>query len=402
VLDLALTPEQELLVETTRRFVRSEFPEIIKENDRLQRYDPETFPKLARLGLAGISVPRRYGGGGMDYLALGLVMEELEYVDASIRTVASVHNGLCSTGVYQWGSEEQKQRLLRPLAEGSKMGAFGLTEPDAGSDVAAMRSTARREGDVYVLNGEKAWVSFCDYADYFLVFAYTDREQSHNGISAFILERGSKGFTTSGYHDKLGLRAGNTGALVFADVEIPAENRIGEEGDGFKVAMSCLDNGRFTVAAGAAGAIKACLDLSVDFCHQRRTFGKEIGRHQLVQARIAAMQRDYDIARMLYFKAAWMKNQGTRNTRETGLAKWVATEAAFQAADSAIQIFGSSGYSGEYPVERILRNARAPRIYEGTTEIHQVMQAEYALGYRADKDLDHSLPAYDPTHGGPR
>jgi glutaryl-CoA dehydrogenase (non-decarboxylating) len=402
VLDLALTPEQELLVETTRRFVRTEFPEIIKENDRLQRYDPDTFPKLARLGLAGISIPKRYGGAGMDYLALGLVMEELEYVDASLRTVASVHNGLCSTGVYQWGSEEQKQHLLRALAEGSKMGAFGLTEPDAGSDVAAMRSHARREGDTYILNGEKAWVSFCDFADYFLVFAYTDRQKGHDGITAFILERGSKGFTTSGYHDKLGLRAGNTGALVFSDVELPVENRIGEEGDGFRVAMSCLDVGRFTVAAGAAGAIKACLDLSVDYCHQRRTFGKEIGRHQLVQARIAAMQRDYDIARMLYFKAAWLKNQGVRNTRETGVAKWFATEASFQAADSAIQVFGSSGYSGEYPVERILRNARAPRIYEGTTEIHQVMQAEYALGYRTDKDLRRPLPAHDPTPGGAR
>ncbi len=400
MLDLALTPEQELLVETTRRFVRTEFPEVIKENDRLQRYDPETFPKLARLGLAGISIPKRYGGGGMDYLALGLVMEELEYVDASLRTAASVHNGLCSTGVYQWGSEEQKQRLLRPLAEGSKMGAFGLTEPDAGSDVAAMRSQARKEGDVYVLNGEKAWVSFCDYADWFLVFAYTDRNQRHNGISAFMVDRQSKGFTTSGYHDKLGLRAGNTGALVFSDVEIPAVNLVGAEGDGFKVAMSCLDVGRFTVAAGAAGAIKACLDLSVDFCHQRQTFGKEIGRHQLVQARIAAMQRDYDIARMLYFKSAWLKNRGIRNTRETGVAKWFSTEAAFAAADSAIQVFGSSGYSGEYPVERILRNARAPRIYEGTSEIHQVMQAEYALGYREDKELDHSLPAYDTSRSG--
>jgi glutaryl-CoA dehydrogenase (non-decarboxylating) len=400
VLDLSLTPEQEMLVETTRRFVRAEFPETIKENDKLQRYDPSTFPKLAALGLAGTSIPRKYGGGGMDYLALGLVMEELEYVDASLRTAASVHNGLCSTGVYQWGSEEQKQRLLRPLAEGSKMGAFGLTEPDAGSDVAAMRSQARREGDTYVLNGEKAWVSFCDYADWFLVFAYTDREKSHNGITAFIVDRHSRGFSTAGYHDKLGLRAGNTGSLAFRDVEIPAQNRIGEEGDGFKVAMSCLDVGRFTVAAGAAGAIKACLDLSVDFCHQRHTFGKEIGRHQLVQARIAAMQRDYDIARMLYFKAAWLKNQGVRNTRETGVAKWFSTEAAFAAADSAIQVFGSSGYSGEYPVERILRNARAPRIYEGTSEIHQVMQAEYALGYRVDKELDHGLPAYHSTQAG--
>jgi glutaryl-CoA dehydrogenase (non-decarboxylating) len=401
VIDLALTPEQELLVETTRRFVRTEFPALIQENDRLQRYDPDTFARLARIGLAGISIPKRYGGAGMDYLALGLVMEELEYVDASLRTAASVHNGLCSTGLYQWGSAEQKQRLLRPLAEGKKMGAFGLTEPDAGSDVAAMRSVARREGDIYVLNGEKAWVSFCDYADYFLVFAHTGKPDGHRTITAFLLERdGADGFTTHGYKDKLGLRAGNTGALVFEDVSIPEQNRIGEEGDGFKVAMSCLDLGRFTVAAGAAGAIKACLDLSVDFCHERKTFGKEIGRHQLVQARIAAMQRDYDIARMLYFKAAWLKNRGQRNTRETSVAKWFATEAAFAAADSAVQVFGSSGYSGEYPVERILRNARAPRIYEGTTEIHQIMQAEYALGYREDKPMERQLPAFDGTDGG--
>ncbi|MHB8507112.1 MAG: acyl-CoA dehydrogenase family protein [Candidatus Dormibacteria bacterium] len=393
-MDLALTPEQDLLVETTRRFVRAEFPDEIRENDRLQRYNPETFAKLAKLGLAGISIPRKYGGEGMDYLALGLVMEELEYVDAALRTAASVHNGLCSTGPLQWGTEEQKERLLRPLAEGRKMGCFGLTEPDAGSDVAAMRTTARREGDTYVVNGEKAWVSFCDYADYALVFAKTDPSAAHGGITAFMLERGTKGYSTRGYKDKLGLRAGNTGALIFDDVEIPAANRIGEEGEGFKIAMSCLDVGRYTVAAGAAGAIKACLDLSVEYCHARKTFGKEIGRHQLVQQRIAVMQRDYDISRMLYFKVAWLKNSGQRNTRETSVAKWYSTEAAFDAADSAIQVFGSSGFSGEYPVERIMRNARAPRIYEGTTEIHQVMQAEYALGYRQDKDLSHPLPAY--------
>ena len=397
MLDLSLTPEQELLVETTRRFVRKEFPDEVRENDRLQRYNPETFARLARLGLAGIWIPRRYGGGGMDYLALGLVMEELEYVDAAIRTAGSVHSGLCSTGIYQWGTEEQKQRLLRPLAEGTRMGAFGLTEPDAGSDVAAMRSSARREGDSYVLNGEKAWVSFCDYADSFLVFAKTDTQAGHAGITAFLLERDQvKGFSTRGYHDKLGLRAGNTGALVFEDVEIPAANRIGEEGEGFKIAMSCLDMGRYTVAAGAAGAIKACLDIAVDYALERKTFGKEIGRHQLVQARIAAIQRDYDIARLLYFRVAWLKNSGVRNTRETGLAKWFATEAAFAAADSTVQVLGANGYSGEYAAERILRNARAPRIYEGTSEIHQVMQAEYALGYREDRPLDRPLPGYQP------
>jgi len=382
LLDLSLTSEQEMLVDTTRRFARKEFPDEIRQNDRLQQYNPATFGKLARLGLAGIWIPRRYGGGGMDYLALGLVMEELEYVDASIRTAGSVHSGLCSTGVYQWGTEEQRERLLRPLAEGSKMGAFGLTEPDAGSDVAAMRTTARRHGDAYVLNGEKAWVSFCDHADFFLVFAKTDPQAGHAGISAFLLER-----------DQV---KGNTGALVFEDVEIPEANRIGEEGEGFKIAMSCLDMGRYTVAAGAAGAIKACLDISVNYARERKTFGKEIGRHQLVQARIAAIQRDYDIARMLYFRVAWLKNTGQRNTRETGLAKWFATEAAFSAADSAVQILGANGYSGEYPAERILRNARAPRIYEGTSEIHQVMQAEYALGYREDRPLNRPLPGYQP------
>ncbi|HZG67014.1 MAG TPA: acyl-CoA dehydrogenase family protein, partial [Herpetosiphonaceae bacterium] len=292
------------------------------------------------------------------------------------------------------GSEQQKQRYLVPQARGWKVGAFGLTEPDAGSDVAAMRATAVREGDHYVLNGAKTWISLCDIADNFLIFAYTDRSKAHNGISCFVVERTFPGVTTRAIKGKLGIRAGNTGEVILEGVRVPVENRLGEEGEGFKIAMSALDNGRFTVAAGACGLIEACLEASLRYCHERRTFGKEIGQHQLVQQMIAKMVASLESSRLLVYRAGWMKNMGRRNTRETSLAKWVACDAAFNAAVDAVQIFGAYGYSNEYPVERFMRNAKAPVIYEGTREIHTLMQAEYALGYRADKPLRRMLPAW--------
>lgn len=281
-----------------------------------------------------------------------------------------------------------------PQAKGEKIGAFGLTEPDAGSDVAAMKSTARREGDYYILNGSKTWISLCDYADNFIVFAKTDHDLAHKGITAFIVERTFPGVSTKGFKGKLGIRAGNTGEVFFNDVKIPVENRLGEEGEGFKIAMSALDNGRFTVAAGAVGLIEACLEASLKYCHERKTFGKEIGRHQLVQQMIAKMSADLEISTLLVYKAGWLKNEGKRNTRETSLAKWIACNAAFEAANNAVQIHGAYGYSDEYPVERFLRNSKAPVIYEGTREIHTIMQGEYALGYREDKPLRKMLPAW--------
>jgi alkylation response protein AidB-like acyl-CoA dehydrogenase len=242
------------------------------------------------------------------------------------------------------------------------------------------------------------WISLADVADTFLIFAKTDSqaEPAYRGISAFLVEREMEGVTTGDIHGKMGVRAGSTGWISLDEVEVPLANRVGQEGEGFKIAMSCLDNGRYTVAAGATGLIRACLEASVDYANERRTFGKEIGKHQLVQRLVALMQRDYDAARLLWLRAGWMKNEGQRNTRETSLAKWYATEASFTAASNAVQIHGSYGYSDEYDVERYLRNAKGACIYEGTTQIHQLIQAGYALGYRQDGKLRCELPAYDP------
>lgn len=312
----------------------------------------------------------------------------------------SVHTGLNSLTLLQWGTEAQKQKYLVPQAKGEKIGAFGLTEPGAGSDVAGIGTTAEKDGDFYILNGQKTWISLCDVADHFLVFAYTDKAKKHHGISAFIVERTMPGFSSKAIKGKLGIRAGNTGELFFDNVRVPKENLLGEEGEGFKIAMSALDNGRFTVAAGACGLIQACLEASVKYCHERKTFGHEIGKHQLVQQMIAKMEAGYQMSRLLVFRAGELKNQGKRNTRETSLAKWQACDFANEAANDAVQIHGAYGYSSEYPVERYLRNSKAPVIYEGTREIHTIMQAEYVLGYRTDKPLSKMLPAWPFTESG--
>ncbi len=396
-MDFALTEEHRMVQEMVRDFAQKEVAPIIKEYDRKQEMAPHLLPRLAELGILGICFPARYGGQGMDYIALGLACEELEAVDTTLRVVMSVHVGLNSLALFQWASEEQKQRFLAPQARGEKIACFGLTESGAGSDVAAMTSTARRDGGTYILNGEKMWISLATKADHALVVARTDAQaEPHAGLSAFLVDLHSPGVSAGDIHGKLGVRAGSTGWLAFQDVRVPEENRIGEEGEGFKIAMSCLDNGRYTVAAGATGLIRACLEASVKYAHTRQAFGREIGRFQLIQQKIAAMVQSYDAARLLYLRAGWMKNQGLRNTRETSLAKWFATDASFQAASEAIQVHGAYGFSDEYDVERYLRNSKGAVIYEGTSEIHQLMQAGYALGYRQDGDLRCELPSYDP------
>ena len=398
-MDFSLTDEHRMVQQMVRDFVTREVTPVIKDYDRRQETAAFLLPRMGQLGLLGINIPVRYGGQGMDYIALGLVCEELEAGDSSLRVVMSVHMGLNSMGLLQWGSEEQKQRFLKPQAEGKKFAAFGLTEPNAGSDVAALTSTARREGDEYVLNGEKMWISLASRAHHVLWVGRTDPQAAdpHDGLSAFIVEMDRPGVTSGDIHGKLGMRAGSTGWINFQDVRVPISQRIGEEGEGFKIAMSCLDNGRYTVAAGATGLIRASLEASVRYANDRRAFGREIGKFQLVQQKIAKMVQSYEMARLLYLRAGWMKNQGLRNTRETSLAKWFATDASFDAASEAIQVHGAYGYSDEYDVERYLRNARGAVIYEGTSEIHQLMQAGYALGYREDTPLRCELPAYDPV-----
>lgn len=393
-MNFEFTEEQQLLRKTVRQYVDDEIMPHIAEWDATGGFDPKVWKRLSELGFMGVCIPEAYGGSGMDYNALAIVCEELERGDTAFRTAVSVHTGLNSMTLMQWGTEEQKQKYLVPQAQGEKIGAFGLTEPGAGSDVAAMTTTATRDGDYYILKGQKTWISLCDKADHFVVFAYTDKTKKHQGISAFIVERTMEGFSSKAIKGKYGIRAGNTGEIFFDDVRVPVANRLGEEGEGFKIAMSALDNGRFTVAAGAAGLIMACLETSVKYCNERETFGKPIGKHQLVQQMIAKMEAGLQMSRLLVYRVGEMKNKGIRNTRETSLAKWQACDFANQAADDAVQIHGAYGYSDEYPVARYLRNSKAPVIYEGTREIHTIMQAEYVLGYREDKKLSRMLPKW--------
>jgi len=396
MIDFDLTDEQRLLELSVREWAAREVLPKIHDLDREHRFDRSFFAGLASLGLLGVSVPQEYGGAGMDYISLGLASEELEYVDTSLRVVMSVHAGLNCLSLLTWGSEDQKQRYLVPQAQGTRIAGYGLTEPGAGSDVRAIQTTAVKKGDRYVLNGEKTWISLADLADNFLVFAWTDpqkkRDRDPAGISAFIVERTFKGFTSGPVKQKWGILAGNTGYFKMDDVEVPDENVLGRVGEGFTIAMFALDQGRFTVAAGATGLIRACRDASAAYARERRTFGVAIGQHQLVKEMLAQMESDYQASRLLWLRAGWLKNGGRRNTRETGLAKWFATVASERAASDAVQIHGANGYSDEYPVGRFYRNCKGAVIYEGTREIHKLMQADYLLGYRVDRPSRCELP----------
>jgi len=345
-----------------------------------------------------INVPEAYGGSGMDYVSFAILCEELERADTAFRVVQSVHVGLNSLALLQWGTEEQRQRWLVPQAKGEKLATFGLTEPGVGTDAGNLATTARRDGDAYRLNGQKIWISLADVADHFIVFAWTDQEKKkgrdHSGLSAFIVERAFKGFSSYTIKEKWGILAGNTGGFSMDTMEVPVENRLGQEGEGFGIAMFALENGRYTVASGATGLIRACLDASTKYARERKTFGKPIGEHQLVKEMIAEMVSDYDAARLLWLRAGWLKNEGRRNTRETSLAKWFATVKSERAASDCVQIHGGNGYSDEYPAGRFYRNSKAAVIYEGTREIHKIMQADYALGYRQDKPRRVELPPY--------
>jgi glutaryl-CoA dehydrogenase (non-decarboxylating) len=387
VVDFALTEENRLVRDAARSFVEAEILPYIREWDERGEVHREVFSRMGELGFLGAPIPERYGGAGMDYVSFALLCEELERADTAFRVVQSVHVGLNSLTLLQWGTEEQRQRWLVPQAKGEKLATFGLTEPGVGTDAGNLQTTARRDGDSYVLNGHKIWISLADLADHFLVFASVDRAKKHRGVTAFVVERGMAGLSTGTLHGKLGIRAGNTGLIDLEDVRVPVENRIGEEGEGFLIAMSAIDQGRFTVAAGAVGLAQACLDASLRYAHERETFGEEIGHHQLVKQMIANMAKGTEIGRMLVLQAAWLKNRGVRNTRETSLAKWHATDHSVQAALDAIQIHGANGYSNEFPVERYLRNSKAAVIYEGTSQLHTLIQADYALGYRQDRPL---------------
>jgi alkylation response protein AidB-like acyl-CoA dehydrogenase len=401
-MDFSLTAEHELIRESAYRFGQQEVLPGLAERDREAKSDRSMLDKMAEAGILGLGLPEEYGGSGTDYISLGIACEELERADTSARVVMSVHSGLHCLTILQWGTEEQRRRWLPALAKGERVGAFGLTEPNAGSDAINIRTTARRDGDSYVLNGEKTWISLADYADQFLVVTRLEGEEEKPRHAAFIVDRTTPGFSSRALHGKLGVRAGNTGQIFFENLRVPASDMLGEEGDGFKVAMSALDHGRYTVAAGAVGIITACLDACTRYAKDRKVGGEEIGRKQLVQQMIAQMVAGRDIGRLLYYQVGWMKNQGLRHTRECSLAKWTNCKNAFDAANHAVEIHGAYGYSDEFPVERYFRNSRGAIIYEGTHEIHTLMQAEYELGYRTDKPLKRTLPPFPFDSTGPQ
>jgi glutaryl-CoA dehydrogenase (non-decarboxylating) len=403
-MNLDLTEEHRALELSVREWGAREVAPNIHDLDRQHRFDPALLPQMAGLGLLGVSIPEAYGGSGTDYIGLGLASEELEYVDTSLRVILSVHVGLNSLTLLSWGTEDQKRRYLVPQAEGRKIATFGLTEPAAGSDARGIQSVAVKTGDRYRLTGEKMWISLADVADHFLVFAWSDLEKKKqrdpSGMSAFIVERGFKGFTSGTLKEKWGILAGNTGFFKMEEVEVPEENVVGRPGEGFTIAMFALDQGRYTVAAGATGLVRACRDASVKYALERKAFGVEIGRHQLVKAMIAQMESDYQASRLLWLRAGWLKNAGRRSTRETSLAKWFATVASERAAGDAVEVHGANGYSDEYPVGRFYRNAKGAVIYEGTREIHALMQADYLLGYRQDRPGRCTLPACEGGDAG--
>lgn len=391
-MDFELSEEHKMVQQMVRDFAQKEIAPHIKEWDERGHYERAVLDKMGELGILGGPIPEQYGGSGMDYVSLAIMCEELERVDTAFRVVLSVHIGLNSLTILQWGTEEQKQQWLVPQARGEKLATFGLTEPNAGSDAGAIETTAVRDGDYYLLNGEKMWISLADVADDFLILASIDRSLKHKGMCAFLVERGTPGFNTFTIHGKMGIRAGNTGGMSLQDVRVHKSRMLGEEGEGFKIAMSAIDGGRYTVAAGAVGLSQACIDASVKYANERTAFGVPIGKHQLVQEMIAKMVVGTEAARLLTYRAGYLKNLGMRNTRETSMAKWYACDVSMQAALDAVQIHGANGYSNEFPVERYMRNAKGAVIYEGSAQIHTLMQAEYALGYRKDRPLRKGVP----------
>jgi alkylation response protein AidB-like acyl-CoA dehydrogenase len=382
-MDLDLTDEQRAVREMARKFADEFINPVARDNDVNERFPGDIIAKMGELGLLGGPVPVAYGGAGLDYISQALITEEIGKACSSVRTTISVQISLVELSLASWGTEEQKRHYLPAMCSGKLIGCFGLTEPNAGSDPSGMETSAVADGDHWVLNGHKIWISNGGVAGLAIVFAQTDKSQGNRGIAAFLVDRGVPGFSTRDIHGKLGLRASNTAELILEDCRIPKDKLLGKVGEGFRVAMSALDNGRYSVAAGCVGICQGCLDASVRYAKDRKQFGRAIGSFQLVQDLIARMAVDTEAARLLVFRAGHLKNQGRRCTREISMAKYFASEAAVRCALDAIQVHGSYGYSNEYPVERYLRDAKVATIYEGTSQIQKLLIASHALGIRA-------------------
>ena len=382
-MDFELTDEQRLIRETARAFTDNEIVERARENDRNEHFDLELVDKIAAQGYLGAIVPREYGGAGLDYLTYGLIVEEIGRGDSAMRTVVSVQTSLVCSAILRWGTEEQTQKYLPKLCSGEWLGCFGLTEPDTGSDAANQRTRAKKTDSGWVINGSKMFISMGNYAKLALVFAQTDPEKAHRGLACFLVETDQPGYQPQAVHHKLGLRGSDTAEISLGEVEASDDAMLGEIGDGFKVAMSSLDSGRYSVAAGCVGICQGCLDASIRYSKERQQFGRPIASFQLVQEMIADMALETDAARMLVWRAGYLKDTGKPNTTETSVAKLFATEAAVRCANAAIQVHGGSGYVDDYPVERYLRDARVTTLYEGTSQIQKLIIGRALTGINA-------------------
>lgn len=378
--------EHEMILQTARAFAQEKIAPIAAEFDESGEFPHKTIQKMGEMGFMGIEVPEEYGGAGLDTLSYVLALEEICKVDAAHGTVMSVNNSLYAYGFLHFGTEEQKQKYLRPVASGKAIGAYSLTEPMSGSDAGAMRSRAVRDGDFYVLNGRKSWVTSAPVADYIVVFLMTDPGKGAKGISAFIIETGKPGFTLGKKEPKLGIRASATSEILFEDYRCPVENRLGEEGDGFKIAMTVLDAGRIGIAAQALGIAEAAYEASLGYAREREAFGQKIGQFQGISFKLADMKTRIEASRLLTYNAAIAKERsktsGDRFTLEASMAKLFASETAMFCAHAAVQIHGGMGYSKELPVERYFRDAKITEIYEGTSEIQRMVISRMELGLR--------------------
>ncbi|HKJ35686.1 MAG TPA: acyl-CoA dehydrogenase family protein [Solirubrobacterales bacterium] len=382
-MDLELTDEQRLISATAREFADGYIAPRVREFDRAQRFDAELASRLGEMGYLGAPVAEAYGGRGLDHVSYALIVEQIERASSAARTVVSVQTSLVAGSIEQWGTEEQKRRWLPRLCSGESLGCFGLTEPDTGSDAANLRTRAERDGGGWRINGQKLWISLGGVAELALIFAQTEPEAGHRGLACFLVETSADGFASEEIHGKLGLRSADTAALSLDSVEVPDTAMLGSVGDGFKVAMSALDRGRFSVAAGCVGICDGCVDASVAYAKEREQFGVPIARFQLVQAMIAEMIVKRDAARLLVLRAGMLKDAGRPSTVETSIAKLHATESAVECADTAIQIHGGSGYVDDHPVERYLRDARVTSLYEGTSQIQKLIIGRDATGIDA-------------------
>jgi alkylation response protein AidB-like acyl-CoA dehydrogenase len=378
-ISLELTPEQEAIRQMVREFAEAEIRPVVSYYDETQEFPHELFAKMGELGLLGILVPPEYGGAGLGYMEFALITEELARVCPAIALSVAAHNGLCTNHILSFGSEELKRRYLPELASGKALGAWALTEPGSGSDAAALRTTARREGDVYILNGSKSFTTHGGVGSIAVVMALTDPQRGRHGISAFVLEKGMPGFSAGKKENKLGMRASDTTTLLLDNVRVPAENLIGTEGEGYRQALYVLDGGRISIAALAVGLAQGALEHALQYALQRQQFGQPLVEFQAIQMKLARLSTELEAARLLTYRAAWLRQQGRSVRLEAAQAKLFASELAVRAAEEAVQIFGGYGYVKDYPVEKLYRDAKLLTIGEGTSEIQRLIIARQLL-----------------------